>query len=225
VDAYLNDVPVGRVHVNQETTARLALPPPSLRAMPSVVTLVHGHGRPPTALDAAHRIGTTGVLFPGDLVLTGASFDLDKSERNVSIRLNEIELAPNQRGYNVVALDSTGRRVGTAVFDTYDSKGASAELAAWVGALPPRTIVVGAVRDEASRFLDESGVQALRTLGVAGDLRGHVREVHLFVGVKGALPGSALERLGRPTARLIIGYPDPERGVELTGFELIRPGE
>ena len=225
VDAYLNNVPVGRVHVNQETIARLALPLPSLRAMPSVVTFVHGHGRPPTALDAAYRIGTTGVLFPGDLVVTGGSLDLDKSERDVSIRLNEIELAPNRRGYNLVALDSTGRLVGAAVFDTYDRKGASAELAAWVGALPPRIIVVGTVRDEASRFLDESGVQALRTLGVAGDLRGHFREVHLFVGVKGAQPGSALERLGRPTAKLIVGYPDPERGVELTGFELVRSDE
>jgi Interleukin-like EMT inducer len=111
------------------------------------------------------------------------------------------------------------------VFDTYDRKGASAELAAWVGALPPRIIVVGTVRDEASRFLDESGVQALRTLGVAGDLRGHFREVHLFVGVKGAQLGSALERIGRPTAKLIVGHPDPERGVELTGFELVRSDE
>jgi hypothetical protein len=139
--------------------------------------------------------------------------------------LNEIELAPNRRGYNLVALDSAGRLLDATVFDTFASRRANEVLAAWVAALPPGPVVAGTVRDDASRLLREDAVQALRTLGVAGDLRGRPREVHVFVGVKGAPPGSAVERLGRPTARLVLGRPNPERGVELTGFDLIRPEE
>ena len=226
VDVRLNDVPVGRVGVQEETVARLALPPPSVRAVPSAVTLVDGgYSRPPHALDSAYRIGTTGVLCPGDLTLAGGSYDLAKSERAGSVRFNNTELAPNQRGYNLVALDLTGQLIAAVAFDTFNRKAANAELADWVAALPPRTIVAGVVRDEASRLLREDAIQAFRTLGVAGDLRGRVREVHVFVGVKGAPPGSALERLGRPAASLSVGRPDPERGVELTAFDLIRPDE
>jgi Interleukin-like EMT inducer len=225
VEIQVNRRPVERVGINQETTARLALPPPYFRAAPNAVTLVHGYRRPPSALDAAYRIGTTGVLCPGDLALAGASFDLAKRERAASVRFNGVELAPDQRGYNLVALDSTGRLVAAAAFDTFARRTANAELAAWVAALPPGTVVAATVRDEASQSLDERAVQALRTLGVAGDLRGRVRQVHVLVGVKGAPLGSALERLGRPAASLLVGRPDPERGVELTGFDLIRPDD
>jgi Interleukin-like EMT inducer len=226
IDVRLNDVPVGRVGVKEGTVARLALPPPSVRAVPSAVTLVDGgYSRPPNALDSAYRIGTTGVLCPGDLTLAGGSYDLAKSERAGSVRFNNTELAPNQRGYNLVALDVTGRLIVAAAFDTFNRKAANAELADWVAALPPRTIVAGVVRDEASRLLREDAIHAFRTLGVAGDLRGRVREVHVFVGVKGAPLGSAIERLGRPAASLFVGRPDPELGVELTAFDLIRPDE
>ena len=222
MEVYVNEYRVGRVDVTRETVSRVTLRRPSMRVVPNTVTLVHGYSRPPGALDAAYRIGTTGVLCPGDVVLAGATYDLAKPNRLASIRFNDVELAPNSRGYNLVALDAAGHVVGTGVFDTFGRREANAELAAWIGALSPQTVVLGAVRDEASRLLDEVGVEALRTLGLAGDIRGHVREEHLFVGVKGAPPGSALERFGRPAASFSLGHPDAERGAELMGFELIR---
>jgi hypothetical protein len=221
VAVYLNDGPVGRVPVNGETTGQLRLPPPVLHAVPNVITLVHGYARPPHARDAAYQIGTTGVLAPGDLVLVSRGGDLD--DRAGMVRFNEVEVAPNLRGYNLVALDSTGRLVATSVFDTFGRQAASGELAAWVAALPAGTVVAGAVKDEASGLLDETAVRALRTLGVAVDLRGRFRHAHAFVGVKGAPSGSAVERVGRPAVTLSVGRPDPERGVELTSFELVRP--
>ena len=73
------------------------------------------------------------------------------------------------------------------------------------------------MRDEASGQLTEEAVAALRTLGVAGDLRGHFRESHAFVGVKGGPPGTALEALGPRPVELSVGR--IEAGVQL-GFEL-----
>ena len=77
------------------------------------------------------------------------------------------------------------------------------------------TIVLGAVKDEASMSLRADAVEALATLGVRGDLRGHYRESHAFIGVKGAPPGSALEALGPQAVEIRVGEPDAEFGLEL----------
>ena len=65
-----------------------------------------------------------------------------------SVRLNGTELAPGGRGYNLVALNPSGRILAAASFDTFKSAAASVELTRWVAALEPGTIVAGAVRDE-----------------------------------------------------------------------------
>jgi hypothetical protein len=58
-----------------------------------------------------------------------------------------------------------------------------------------------------------------------GDLRGRYREAHAFVGVKGARPGSALERVGGATVSLAVGRPPEGLGMELTDFALRRPSD
>jgi hypothetical protein len=79
--------------------------------------------------------------------------------------------------------------------------------------------VAGAVRDEASRLLDADAVAALRSLGVAGDLRGRFRAAHAFVGVKGAAVGAAAEALGAEQAEVRVGDP-PRAGFTLRRFAL-----
>ncbi len=116
--------------------------------------------------------------------------------RASAIELDGVNLSPDRRGYNLVALDPAGRLLRASALDTFRASRSARRLAAWVAALPAGTIVAGAVRDEASGQLAEEAVQALRTLGVAGDLRSRFREAHACVGVKGATPGSALEALG-----------------------------
>jgi hypothetical protein len=137
-----------------------------------------------------------------------------------SIVLDGVELSPARRGYNLVALAPDGGVHGVAAFDTFFEPDAAARLAGWVAALPAGTVVAGAARDEASGRLDAVAVAALRTLGVAGDLRGRFRESHAFVGVKGAAPGSALEALGPHPVELRLGRPDDGLGLELTALEL-----
>jgi len=96
----------------------------------------------------------------------------------------------------------------SAHFDTSGDGEASDALAAWVGRWPAGTIVAGAVNDEASLQLGEAAVHALRTLGVATDLRDHFRWSHAFIGATGALPGAAIEAatLIRP-AVIALGAP------------------
>jgi hypothetical protein len=57
---------------------------------------------------------------------------------------------------------------------------------------------------------------------VAGDLRGHFRESHAFVGMKGAEPGTALEELGPRALVLSLGQPPSPVGFELQSFALER---
>jgi hypothetical protein len=231
VEVRLNDRPIERVAVNHEATLTLALPPPLFTARPNVIALGYGYRRPSSALDARYRIGTTGALSPGDFRVVSAGQPHGSAG---SIQLNGVELSPARRGYNLVAVDPTGRLLEQTVFDTFYRPEAAGQLAVWVAALPPGTVVAGAVRDEASGRLTEAAVQALGTLGVAGDLRGRFREAHAFVGVKGAAPGSAVERLGPERlevtvggVELIAGRRETPLGFELRAFALepaVRPG-
>jgi hypothetical protein len=198
------------------------LPPPYYQAAPNVVALGYGYRRPRSALDDTYRVGTTGTASPVDLRVRSAGMTHGDT---ASIAVNGIERAVNRRGYNLVALEADGRIRAATVFDTFFEPDAASRLAGFVTGLPAGTVVVGAVRDEASGRLTDDGVAALRTLGVAGDLRGRFRESHAFVGVKGAAPGTALEVMGPRSLTLTVGRPSEAVGFELVSFALepVRP--
>jgi len=141
-----------------------------------------------------------------------------------SIRVGIGEVAANRRGYNLVALEPSGGIQDRATFDTCGDPAASGALARWVQALPAGTIVLGAVKDDASSQLAAVAVDALATLGLHGDLRGGYRESHAFVGLKGARPGSALEALGPRAVEVRLGEPDVTFGMELVEFQLEAAG-
>ena len=124
------------------------------------------------------------------------------------IYVDGIERSPNGRGYNLVALGPDGQVLDTANFDTHADSAANGRLAEWVAALPAGTQVAGAVRDEASMNLTQEAVDALRSLGVTGDLRGHFRWGHAFIGRRGDAPGTATEIMdGVRTAQVSLGLP------------------
>jgi hypothetical protein len=125
------------------------------------------------------------------------------------IYVNGVDRSPNARGYNLVALDrNTGAFLDAASFDTHSDPSASARLAEWVRQWPAGTMLVGSVRDEASANLGQDAIDALRSLGVQSDLRGHFRWGHAFVGETGAQPGSAAEASdGMTVAQVEWGIP------------------
>jgi hypothetical protein len=219
VDVRLNGNIVGRVAlVGQGMTLRTHLHESVLRAAPNVFTLDYGYVWPLERIDARHRIGATGVLSPKDLHLQ--SLGGPGPQPRSRIELDGVDLSLSHRGYNLVALGVDGRILGATAFDTFALTDASAGLANWIGALPTGTIVAGAVADEASRFLGADAVAALRSLGSVGDLRGRFRAAHVFVGVKGAAPGTAAEALDSERAELQIGDPPRDQGLTLRRFAL-----
>jgi hypothetical protein len=119
-----------------------------------------------------------------------------------------VERSLNRRGYNLVALSPDGRVLDSANFDTHADPAANTRLAEWVATLSVGTRVAGAARDEASLNLTQEGVDALRSLGVGGDLRGHFRWGHAFIGGKGDVAGTAREVMdGVRPVQLSLGLP------------------
>ncbi|MBI3455978.1 MAG: hypothetical protein HY002_09365 [Candidatus Rokubacteria bacterium] len=219
VDVLLNGRQVDRISLSRDVTATVTLPPPFFRAAPNVIRFRWGY-RPPASRGEPYRIGTTGAVSPGDFRVRSSGQPYGSAS---SIQLDGVELAPDRRGYNLVAVTPDGRVARQEGFDTFRSREAAERLAAWVEALPAGTIVAGAVRDEGSGQLTAGAVAALGTLGVAGDLRGHFRESHAFVGVKGAPAGSALEALGPRPVEVVVGRPLGD-GFEMTDFTLAPGG-
>jgi len=220
VDIALNAVPLTRVPLDQARAVTATVTRPFHRTLPNVFELRHDYRRTAAARGPKHWIGTSGVASPVDAVVrSGGQPHGDVA----SIRIGVRELAPNRRGYNLVAVGPAGEVRSRAVFDTLGNRANSGRLVAWVHDLPAGTIVFGAVKDEASGQLSPQAVGALSTLGVRGDLRGRYRESHAFIGVKGAPPGSAIEALGPHAVEVQVGIPDAGLGLELVEFSLEAP--
>jgi hypothetical protein len=187
--------------------------------MPNEITLTHRYRYRAASFanDARYHIGSTGHWIPRDLSVHSAGLPYGDV---ASIRLDGVEFARNRRGYNMLALDPEGTPLAADLFDTYALAEASHDLAAWIAALPPGTIVAGAVKAEASGALSNEAVAALRNLGVKGNIQGQLYGSHAFVGVKGAPAGTALEALGHSAVSVTVGEPDRSRGFELTEFRL-----
>ncbi len=115
------------------------------------------------------------------------------------IWVNGIDEAPRpgEPGYQVVVIDPTEGRVTTrAYFDTLADPAASDALVRFIAAVPAGHWVAVAAADDASLALQPAAVDALRTIGAVGDLRGRFRWGHAILGTKGAAPGTALESMG-----------------------------
>src|SRR5262249_10630774 len=115
---------------------------------------------------------------------------------------------------------ATGAVRWSDVFDTHGSDRDSQQLADAIARVPDGTIVVAAVRDEASRALTEPAVAALRSIGATQDLPGRYRLSYLVVGVKGAAPGTAIERAAMEPVEVTLGLPPDGVGIELRDFTL-----
>jgi hypothetical protein len=217
VSVRLNGTTVARAGLDTTTAVSATLTGPLLQAAPNVITFDYEYHRSAAGLGPAHWLAAAEGLVPVDASVRSAGQPYGDA---ASIRVGLDEFAPNRRGYNLVAVDPSGTVRNLGAFDTSGSPTASGQLATWVEALPAGTIVLGAVKDEASGSLNAEAVGALATLGVRGDLRGRYRESHAFIGVKGAPPGSALEALGPQTVEVRVGEPAAALGIELMEFQL-----
>ena len=218
VDIWLNGGHLERIPLGGPVATRVPVRGAIFQAAPNRISLEYGYTIRPGMVGERHRIGRTGASSPGDLWVRSAG---QPYGNEAVIRVNGREVIPTLRGYNLAALPSEGWSPQGGRFDTFGDAGAGPRLAAWIRSLPPGTVVAGAIRDEASALLTQEAVDALRSLGVDGDLRGRFRESHAFVGAKGAAPGTALEELGPRPVEILVGRLRETGGLE-GGFELSR---
>ncbi len=216
----------GRVLARHDLPAgqhELLLPlPAKADGFPHRLVLEAGRSFDPALLPSTTRgIGTTGVASPVHITVRSAGKDIGDFGH---VFVNGVDFSANRRGYNLVAIrPDDGAVLAAASFDTHDPfvTGPSAAMAAWIEALPDGVIVAGAVRDAAALNLGEDAVQALSRLGVVGDIRGHLRRAHAFVGVKGAAAGAVPEvtsDLWPATVAIGEGLTEPEPTLALLGL-------
>jgi len=148
-----------------------------------------------------HEIGTTGVQLAADVTITADRF------RSVIV-VNGRIFRPDP-GYFLVAIEpASGRVLQTGAFDVSSLADDSGAMAAFIDNLAPGTVVALATESDASASLTADAVVALSSLGMTTDLREQFRLMHAAIGVKGAVPGTALEVTGEPAASLSVGEMD-----------------
>jgi hypothetical protein len=168
-----------------------------------------GSAQPSAVTPADPTIGGTGMRAPLPLEVESAGILGGNFAR---VRLGDRVLELNGRGYNLVALaPDNGQVIIEESFDTFAGEGEAARLAGRLRDLPAGTIVLLAVRDDASSHLTAEAVAAIGDVGGEMDLRGKYRWGHALIGVKGARPGTAIERSAAGGVRVRAGRGDDDR--------------
>jgi hypothetical protein len=184
---------------------RLAVPAEATRSGLNRLWLHFGHSaRPVDVLPGQGTIGSTGVALPVDVEINSGGAAQDIAYITVTNADGAAEDASaGRRGYNLTAVDPrSGKILDKRGFDTWANTAEADRLADFVERLPAGTVVLGAVRDDASRFLTDRAVAALASLGSAVDLRTTPGYGHALIGVKGAAAGAAAEATGQQGAYL-----------------------
>ncbi len=187
-----------------------------------VRTRVPARGR-----DVAPRaIGTTGARAPVDLAVVSAG---RSAGMRAELWVGGRRQGPDRRGLNVAAVDGTsGELLATDHFDLCYWPESGKLLATWLARWPRGTIVLAAVKDDASRRFDAAAREALGRIGAREDLSGRFRHTYAAIGVVGARPGSALEQIAKADPVVLVLGARPaewERGprFERLVLEVIRP--
>ncbi|MCB0006892.1 MAG: YfhO family protein [Anaerolineales bacterium] len=148
-----------------------------------------------------YRIGETAVFSPVDItVLAGGPGGYS------AIVVNGVTVTPEERGLIVAVIDpASGAVLDAAAFDTYLSNRESDRFASLLANVPAGHIVAVATYDEGTAQLTTAARNALASIGAAETLIDKFGQAYALVGLKGAEPGSALERLAPEAQVLDVG--------------------
>ena len=153
-------------------------------------------------------IGTTGARSPVDVaVVSGGLAAGNFTEIWVSGR----KVSDNGRGYNVAVIDNTsGKVLGTKVFDVVYRPVLHEELARYLRHFPTGSIVALGVRDNVGKYFGGRADRPLAMFGAVTDLGKLERSGYAAIGVLGAPPGTAMEtNEEKGHARVRVGRPPP----------------
>jgi hypothetical protein len=150
------------------------LPAGALGEQVNDVRLRFGQTYPVAALDSA----------PGLLVESAGL----EAGNYAHIWLNGVDIAPNQRGYNLAIIDGqTWQPRAVGVFDTHADPAASDALVDFLGQMDDDSILAAAIKDTAGEQLSDAAAQALAGLGLT-NLQGRLRwsQAAIVFGANGA---------------------------------------
>ncbi len=175
---------------------------------------------PRQVMPGNRQIGSTDRELPIDVDLKGfadggfiALFD-EAGEQS--------DGAAGRRGVNVTLLDqSTGEVLERVGFDTTANEFESAAFVDYLQRIEPRALVLVVSHGDATAYLSEAAVEALRGLGAdltVAELRG---QYFAIVGVQGAAPGSAAVVVHPEDAFLRISL-EPDRRTLAAAVDWVR---
>ncbi len=159
---------------------------------------------PRAVLPAHFEIGDTGTVSPVDIQVTAGDAG--------SIQVNQREVSPLARGYNVAVIDpASGQVLKAKAFNTADDKAQSRLMTDFLAQVPNGFIVAVASQESAAANLGDRTVTALKNLGGAIDLRQTPTVAHALIGVKGAPANSAVEDTNEGNVFLAVGHVPDDR--------------
>ena len=122
-----------------------------------------------------------------------------------SIKINDKEISPLQRGYNIAVIDpQTGNVVEVKNFDTGGTSILeSRALREFIDRIPEGMIVAGAIQEDATAMLGEAAAASIQSLGLETNVRGRDGNTHAFIAVKGKENG--LEQSGEGASAVSVG--------------------
>ena len=133
----------------------------------------------------------------------------DGSRCYLIINFTVVNAGVHLRGHHIVAIDPGTHVIiaGPRYFDTSASVAAADSLAAFIEALPPRTIVMVGIRDEGSVKMTERAYQALESSGSSKARQVGFRDSWAMIGQK-SLPISAAteEHRARGTGAVVANF-------------------
>lgn len=201
VRVLLNEQPVGELSLGPEmSTQPVRLDGQGLQPGLNRLKLVPAG----SATHKALPVGRTGGASPRGLLVRSAGVEVGDE---AAVLMEGQHLTPNTRGYNLAVLDATGDVLAATAFDLVaDTDGRiGAQLVRFIDDLPTGAVVALAVRDDGSIGLTPTVAAALGRLGAARPPVGKLRHSYALIGVKGAPPGTAMERLSAMPVELELG--------------------
>ena len=223
VDVRVNDVAYESVVVDVGHN-HLVLPRPTVdtKVHPVAITLnQHYRLKGNTATDSAYAIGDTGVYSPVDIVVESGSRGHGAL---ASVWVNGLNLSNRSPGYNVVVLDPhTGKRISQATFDLAKDAAHNGQLSRYIDKIADGSLVIVAEKSRGIDSIDAVGRAALASIGANALESRNVSatESHVIIGVKGAAPGTAIERVEDQRLRVVVGVDRSDQPMAVTDFRLL----
>ena len=165
------------------------------------------------AVSTDGKIGKTGVTLPFDLVVQSPGGN--RVRRVAHLYLNNHDYGGEERGFHAVLIDpATGQVAQLGVFDIWLSKSEADRMVRVLHSVPTGTIAAFAVLGDASINLTEDLEAALREFGLLPEAI-LLRRTKFFglrfsfaaIGVKGAIPGTAMQAWSPDLYENTFGHP------------------